>query len=384
MHAGSIYEKRPKAGLASYTASMLMRGTKNASFEEIHEKIESVGTSLGFSSAVHTVGFGGKSLPEDLDLILETAADAIRNPTFPNDHLERMRAEILTGLAMRSHNTRAMASLTFYENLFGPNHPYGYSNNGYHESITNITRADLRDFHKQHYGPTGMIVTIVGNVTANKAISLVESHFGDWVNNKQPDIATAPTVQPIDCVKKQHISIPGKTQTDIIMGYVGPKRSDPDFQSIRIANSILGVFGMYGRLGKTIRKKHGLAYYSFSRADASFGPGTWRLIAGVDPSNVDTTLKIMLEEINRLIVEPVSHEELDDNKSNALGSVPIQLETNSGVAATLSSMELHGLGMNYLQHLPKQIKSISRQDIQSAADRLLDPDIYVVASAGPQ
>jgi predicted Zn-dependent peptidase len=47
-------------------------------------------------------------------------------------------------------------------------------------------------------------------------------------------------------------------------------------------------------------------------------------------------------------------------------------------------MELHGLGMNYLQHLPKQIKSISRQDIQSAADRLLDPDIYVVASAGPQ
>ena len=85
-----------------------------------------------------------------------------------------------------------------------------------------------------------------------------------------------------------------------------------------------------------------------------------------------------------MIVEPVSHEELDDNKSNALGSVPIQLETNSGVAATLSSMELHGLGMNYLQHLPKQIKSISRQDIQSAADRLLDPDIYVVASAGPQ
>ena len=214
---------------------MLMRGTKNASFEEIHEKIESVGTSLGFSSAVHTVGFGGKSLPEDLDLILETAADAVRNPTFPNDHLERMRAEILTGLAMRSHNTRAMASLTFYETLFGPNHPYGFSNNGYHESIGNITRADLRDFHKQHYGPTGMIVTIVGNVTANKAMSLVESHFGDWDNKKQPDIATAPTVQSIDCIKKQHVSIPGKTQTDIVLGYVGPKRSDPDFQSVRIA-----------------------------------------------------------------------------------------------------------------------------------------------------
>lgn len=384
IHAGSIYEKRPKAGLANYTASMLMRGTKNTNFEEIHEKIETVGTSLGFSSAVHTVGFGGKSLPEDLYLMLETAADAVRNPTFPIDHLERMRAEILTGLAMRSHNTRAMASLAFYETLFGANHPYGYSNNGYHESIASITRADLRNFHKQHYGPAGMIVTIVGNVTANKAISLVDSYFGDWTNNKQPDTAPAPTVRAINCIKKQHISIPGKTQTDIVLGYVGPRRSDPDFQSIRIANSILGVFGMYGRLGKTIRKKHGLAYYSFSKADASFGPGTWRLIAGVDPSNVNTTIKVMLEEIDRLIIKLVSHKEIDDNKSHILGSIPIQLETNEGLAATLSSMELHDLGMNYLRHLPKQIKDVSRQDIRKAAARLLDSDTYVVASAGPQ
>jgi|TARA_B110000263_G_scaffold248870_1_gene264853 zinc protease len=382
IHAGSIYEKRSKAGLANFAASMLMRGTKTASFEEIYENIESVGTSLGVSSAVHTVGFGGKSLPEDLGLLLETAADAVRNPIFPHEHLERMRAEILTGLAMRAHNTRAMASLAFYETLFGSNHPYGYSNNGYQESIESITRANLQEFHKEHYGPTGMIITIVGNVTARKAIALVESHFGDWKNDNQPNIAPAPTAQMINHTEKQHVHIPGKTQTDIVLGYVGPRRSDPDFQSVRIANSILGVFGMYGRLGKTVRKKHGLAYYSFSRADASFGPGTWRLIAGVDPTNVDTAINLMLEEIGSLITKLVDHKELADNKSYILGSIPIQLETNEGIAAALASMELHGLGMDYLQHLPKQIKEISRQDIRSAAARLLDPDTYVVTSAG--
>ena len=141
---------------------------------------------------------------------------------------------------------------------------------------------------------------------------------------------------------------------------------------------------MYGRLGKTVRKKHGLAYYSFSRADASFGPGTWRLIAGVDPTNVDTTIKVMLEEIDRLIIKLVSRKELDDNKSFILGSIPIQLETNEGIAGTLASMELHGLGMDYLQHLPKQIKEVSRQDVRNAAARLLDPDTHVVTSAGPQ
>jgi zinc protease len=90
----------------------------------------------------------------------------------------------------------------------------------------------------------------------------------------------------------------------------------------------------------------------------------------------------MLEEIGSLITKLVDHKELADNKSYILGSIPIQLETNEGIAATLASMELHGLGMDYLQHLPKQIKEISRQDIRSAAARLLDPDTYVVTSAG--
>ena len=123
MQIGSIYENRSQAGLANFTASMLMQGTDNSTFKQIHERIESVGARLDSACGVHTGGFSGKALAEDLDLLLATAADTVRNPTFPADHVERIRGEILTGLAMRAHNTRAMASLTFYETLFGREHP---------------------------------------------------------------------------------------------------------------------------------------------------------------------------------------------------------------------------------------------------------------------
>lgn len=383
LHAGSIYEPNSKAGLANFVANMLMRGTTNASFEKIHEDLESVGTSLYFNSGVHTVNFGGKTLPEEINLLLETAADIVRNPIFPEKHIELLRSETLTGLMIRSHNTRSMASLTFYELLYGKKHPYGYSNVGYENTISSLTKQDLIDFHSHNYSPENMIITVVGNISTTEVTKLILNYFGDWKNNQRTHIAPSPKVKsPKFCNK--HITIAGKTQTDIVLGYVGPKRTDPDFQSIRIANNILGVFGMYGRLGKSVRKKHGLAYYAFSRVEANFGSGTWKLIAGVDPSKKNKTINVMLEEIHSLTKKLVTSKEFSNTKSYILGSIPLQLETNEGVASTLSSMELHNLGLDYLQNLPEQINRISRPDIRNAASRLLETNSYIIASAGPK
>ena len=188
MQIGSIYENRSQAGLANFTASMLMQGTDNSTFKQIHERIESVGARLDSACGVHTGGFSGKALAEDLDLLLATAADTVRNPTFPADHVERIRGEILTGLAMRAHNTRAMASLTFYETLFGREHPYGYSNDGYPDTIVNLRRKDMQQFHGKHYGPKEMVIVIVGSVSTRTAIRLVDKHFGTHDLRVIPDI----------------------------------------------------------------------------------------------------------------------------------------------------------------------------------------------------
>ncbi|MGH2524266.1 MAG: M16 family metallopeptidase, partial [Anaerolineales bacterium] len=195
LRVGALWEPRAKAGLADFTASALMRGTERHTFTEIYEQIESAGASLGISGGTHTSGFNGKGLAEDLGLLLEMAADALRRPVFPEEQVERLRGEILTHLAIRDNNTRARASEAFYE-LAYPDHPYRIEEEGYPDTIRAITRDDLINFHRQHFGPRGMIVTIVGAVRAAEAVALVEKCFGDWANPEQPPEPELPPLTP--------------------------------------------------------------------------------------------------------------------------------------------------------------------------------------------
>jgi zinc protease len=380
---GALQETREQAGLANFQASLLMRGTKNHTFSELYEKIESNGASMGVNCGGHTTGFGVKSLAEDLPLMLELQAEVLRSPTFPDEHVKRVRGQMITGLHARQFNTRQMASLTFKEMAYPPDHPYARSISGYLETVPNFTRDDIIKQH-QLLGPRGGIVVVVGAVEAEEAVRLVESALGDWVNPDQPDPPAAPDVPRIEGVRDRFVPISGKTQTDIVLGYPGPARSAPDFQAARIANSILGVFGLYGRLGDNVRENQGLAYYSFSRMNGGLGPGPWYVSAGVAPDKVEQAVNSIRHEIGRMVEEPVTDEELADNQSFFKGQLVLSLETNEGVAASLMNIEQHQLGLDYLHHYAGIIEAITVEDVQQAAQHYLDPDSYALAVAGPE
>src|SRR5512144_2299303 len=170
--AGSLFDPDDKLGLAEYTSYSLMRGTKTRSFDDIYNELESVGASLGFSSGVHTSGFNGRSLAEDLPLLLNLLSEALTAPTFPSVEIEKLRAHLLTGLAIRAQDTSDMASMVFDEILF-KGHPYSRPEDGFPETIQRIKRGDLVKFHRENYGPRGMVIAIVGAVTAEDAIKKV-------------------------------------------------------------------------------------------------------------------------------------------------------------------------------------------------------------------
>lgn len=381
LRVGALDEPREKAGLARFTASSLMRGSETRAFADIYEQIESIGARLSFGGGTHTTGFGGKALAEDLDFLLGMAADALRRPVFPPEHVEKLRGEFMTGFAIRAHDTGSMASMAFDELLY-PNHPYGVADDGYPETVAALTRDDLVNFHRTHYGPKGMILVIVGAVKVGEAAALVQKHFGDWAS-PQPDRGQLPPAPKLDQIQRRFVPIPGKSQSDIFLGCVGPQRSDADFLAARMANNIFGVFGMYGRLGDVVREKHGLAYYVYSQVSGGLGPGPWQIGAGVNPKNVELAIDLILKEMTRLTTRKVSAEELADNKSLFVGRLPLQLETNEGVAGMLESIELHQLGLDYLRRYPSLINAITREQVQAAAAKYLDPNRYAAAVAGP-
>ena len=380
--AGALFDPDEKLGLAEYTSLSLMRGTKKRSFDEIYNALESVGAGLGFNTGVHKSGFNGRSLAEDLPLLLNLLAEALTAPVFPKSEIEKLRAQLLTGLAIREEDTADMASMVF-DNILFKDHPYSRPEDGFPETIKQIKRDDLVKFHREHYGPRGMVIAIVGGVTPEDAVKQVKRALGGWQVKGQKESPALPSLTPLKKSVSKHHRIPGKSQSDLIIGTNGPMRRDPEFMPVSIGNNILGQFGMMGRIGDVVREKSGLAYYAYSSLSAGLGPGSWEVSAGVNPQNIKKASDLIRDELKRFVQEGVTADELADTKANFIGRLPLSLESNGGVANALLNIERHQLGLDYYHRYPDLVSEVTADDVLDAARKFIDVDELVTATAGP-
>lgn len=383
LSAGSLFDSDEKLGLADFVTSALMRGTEKRSFEEIYDALESVGATLGFSAGTHTAGFSGHALVEDLPLLFELASEALRAPVFPKDEVERLRAQLLTGLAIRAQDTGDMASMAFDKIIFA-GHPYSRPDDGYPETIKTIRRDDLAEFRRSTFGPRGMTIAVVGAVEAGFVVEQVSHVLGDWQNPEQPSLPELPPVKPLKKRARKNVALPGKSQSDIMVGVVGPGRRSPDFMPASLGNSVLGQFGMMGRIGDVIREQSGLAYYAYSSLSAGTGPGTWEVSAGVNPANVEKAIDLILRELQQFIEKGVSAEELRDSQDNFVGRLPLSLESNGGVANALLNIERYDLGLDYYLRYESLIRAVTPDQVLEVARKYLDLQKLAIATAGPK
>jgi zinc protease len=306
----------------------------------------------------------------------------MRQPVFPKKEVEKLRHQLLTGLALRMQDTSDMADLIFDEILYR-GHPYARSEDGNPVTIQAITRADLVKYHSLSFGPRGMTVAVVGAVEPEKAVEMVSRALGDWKNLDQSIPPKLPALKRVEKTVKRHHKIPGKSQADLVIGTNGPRRLDEDYMAASLGNSILGQFGMMGRIGESVRERSGLAYYAFSNISAGVGPGSWTVSAGVNPDNVGKAVELIIKELKRLIKGGVTKKELADSQSNFIGRLPISLESNGGVAGALLNMERYELGLDYYRRYPDLVKAVTVEEILAVARKYIDPDRLVITSAGP-
>ena len=382
LSAGAIFESDAKLGLADFVSSSLMRGTQTRTFDAIYNELESVGASMGFESGVHSTSFGGRSLVEDLPLLLKLLSESLQTPIFPKDEIEKLRAQMLTGLAIRAQDTSDMAAMAFDRMLFD-GHPYSRPGDGFVETIQSITRKDMDEFHRLHFGPRGMVIAIVGAIEPKKAAEAVERALGGWQVPDQVEAPGLPPHKPVKKTVKHHYALAGKSQSDLVIGMIGPRRRDFEFFSASLGNSVLGQFGMMGRIGEVVREKSGLAYYASSSLNAGTGPGTWEVSAGVNPRNLKKAIDLIEKELRRFIRSGVTKEELTDSQANYIGRLPLSLESNSGVVGAILNIERYDLGFDYYQRYESMVRSVTRADVLETARKYIDPDRLVISTAGP-
>ena len=381
IQTGSLFDPDEKLGLADFATSALMRGTDKHSFDSLFNELESAGASFGFDSGLHITGFNGRALAEDLSLLLGLLSEAMRQPVFPAAEVEKLRNQLLTGLAIRSQDTSDMADITFDEILY-EGHPYSRSEDGNPDTIKAITRQDLVDYHRFGFGPHGMVISVVGAVEPKKAIDLVHRALGDWKNHEQRELPQLSEVKLLDEQVVRKVYIPGKTQSDLVIGSLGPSRISSDYFPAILGNSILGQFGLYGRIGLSVRERSGLAYYAYSILSSGIGPGSWKIVAGCSDDKIEKVTEMVKKEISGFVKKAVTPEELDDNKSNLIGSLPLVFESNGGIAASLLGIEKYSLGLDYYLRYASIVNSISADAILDVARNYLRLDKLAIVIAG--
>lgn len=379
---GSLLEKPQQAGLAAMTASALMRGTAKRDFGQLYEAVESIGARLSFGATKHSTSFSGKALSEDLGVLLDLLYEVLVTPSFPAPQINRLRAEKLTGLAIRDQETSARADLAF-SGLIYRDHPYAVPTEGHKQTVAKLTAARLKAFHQKYYRPDGMVLCIVGGVQAKRAAEAVESRFGRWKSVSALPEAELPDPVALNGIVHEHVQLEGKSQCDLVMGVVGPPRSHPDFVAAALANNILGRFGMYGRIGDVVREEAGLAYYAYSTLIGGHGPGPWQVQAGVNPANLERAIALIQGEMRKITTRAPSKSELEDNQANFIGRLPLQLESNEGVAGAIVNAERHGLGLDYYRRYPQLVAAVRREQILQVSKSFLDADRLAIGTAGP-
>jgi zinc protease len=174
-----------------------------------------------------------------------------------------------------------------------------------------------------------------------------------------------------------------KAQADIACGFIGLRRSDPDYYAGWVMNNALGQYALGGRLGDSIRERQGMAYYVYSSLDASLAAGPMIIRAGVSAHNVERTLASIDKELDGVLLTGFTPKELDESKRYLVGSIPRQLETNASIAGFLLSAEFYQLGIDYDTRLPALISEVTLDDVNAVARRIMVRDTAQIVVAGP-
>ena len=380
--AGSLYEPGAIAGLAWFLARVIDRGTASRSADRIAEALDDRGVTLRISTNRHVLTISCTCLAEDFEDILALISDVARQPVFPADEIEKRRSEIITAIRQDQDNPSIRAGEALQALLYGASHPYGSPAKGDLETVERITREDLLAFHRDRFAPAGSTLVIVGDVPADRAIQQVEQAFGGWTA-PAPASKDVPPVPRHDERRVERIPMPDKSQADIAYGFVSITRLDPSYYAHWMMNTILGQFGLGGRLAENIRERQGMAYYAFSAFDPSVGPGPLVVRAGVDPRNVDRALSAIDAEVGTLGREGPTSREMDETRQFLVGSIPRMLETNQSIAQFLHTAEFFGLGLDHDRRLPELIAAVTIDEVRAAARAVLVPDRACVAIATP-
>ena len=378
--SGGLADRADYRGLASCTAALIREGTAKRSSKDIAEQVDALGAVLtansGFSTMTSTVTASG--LVENLDQTLEIFSDVVRNPSFPQDEVEKYKARTLAQLQFQRSIPQFLAQEQFNKAIYG-DHPAALIAPPT-DSLKKLTSKDLGAFHSTYYRPNNAMLMVVGDVTLKELMPKIEKAFGDWQKADVPAF-TIPQAPPQSAARIFLIDRPGSVQTVLQLGTLGIDRTDPDYFAVLLADRVLGG-GPSGRLFLNLREDKGYTYGAYSGFGGSKFRGTWISSAEVRTDVTEGAMKEFMYELNRLRDEKVPAAELENAKRAIVGSFALSLEQPQGLLQNILTQKLYNLPADYWDTYPQKVAAITAEDVQRVAQKYIDKEHLQVVAVG--
>jgi zinc protease len=307
-----------------------------------------------------------------------TFALLLREPSFPDAALERVRKQMLVGLRHENQSPDSLGSKAFYQALYG-SHPYATASSGTMKSVLTLSRSEVRGFHQRYYVGHNAVVAIVGAVSRARAEQLAEQIVGTL-----PEGEAATPLPPVAALKKahsRHIDHQA-TQTHVLLGQPGMRRGDPDYLPLYLGNHILGGSGLTSRISDEIREKRGLSYSAYSTFSPMAAEGPYLLNLQTKTESTEEALTVLRATLASFITDGPTEAELIAAKKNITGGFALNIDSNRDILGYITLIGFYSLPLDYLDTFIDQVNAVSVAQIHEAFKRRIHPDRMVLITVG--
>ncbi|MEX1229253.1 MAG: pitrilysin family protein [Planctomycetaceae bacterium] len=384
---GDVESLAGMKSVAEVLPSLMTRGTKNLSREQLQDELDKQFAQLNASGNPGEATFVIETKKKNLPAVLDVLKQILREPALSDSELEIIRQAQLAGLQKQLTDPVRLASRTVSRsiNFYKKDDPrYVPSLEEEIEEIRALTTADMQKLYSEFFNGAHGQLTIIGDFDVDPTVEQIESMLADWTSDKPFERISRNADRDIERSFTE-LTIPDKANAAYFAGTVFPlSDADEDYPGLVISNFILGDSALSSRLGDRVRQREGLSYGVASALQVSSldQRAIFYMYAIYNPDNVEKLRQVILEELNKLIDEGVTEEELASAKKGYLEAKSVERSSDSDLARTLESTLLADRTMKFYADVEQRVRELTTADVAEAFRRHIDPENLVIVVAG--
>lgn len=375
---GSVDEAVGESWLAALTGDLVQEGTTTRTAEQIATEAASMGGTLSLGVGADRTNVGGDVLEEYAPDLVRLIADVVRNPSFPESELDRLKNNRIRQLSVALQQPGTLTQIEFLRRTY-PDHAYGRPLPSAAQ-VAGYTAGRIRTFWADRYGPTGAHLYVSGRFDPDAVRAAVTEALEPWTLTG----STAPAATPAEASTGRalvFVERPGAPQSTVYLGLPVVDPSHPDWIPLQVTNALLGG-AFASRITRNIREDKGYTYSPQSFVSSRYRTAYWVQTADVESAVTGPAISEILAEIERLRTEAPPEPELAGIRNYLAGIFVLQNSSRDGIVGQLAFLDVHGLGEEYLGSYVDRVHAVTPADVQRIAREYLRPDDMLLVVTG--